>query len=227
MQKRRRLRRMEANGNGHVLRSQPNDRKHSGPFNMIIDDARTRDRKRFVPSKNVETGSLSLGRVLPRTQPAGNRARKRRDLSPEDYRAMYRGAIVNFVSTRSHCSIATHLLLWLLLITFEFSSNSMSCRVPLIVNQSLDISMRNLFLVIRLRTLRSQLCRSICWFSSHNLNIMNSDAFLKLISTTIYLLSFGHFEIIADSDFYRSSKKISSWKGWSRFFVNAFLYTAA
>lgn len=49
---------MEANGNGHVLRSQPNDRKHSGPFNMIIDDARTRDRKRFVLSKNVETGSL-------------------------------------------------------------------------------------------------------------------------------------------------------------------------
>lgn len=55
---------MEANGNGHVLRSQPNDRKHSGPFNMIIDDARTRDRERFVLSKNVETGSSILGTSL-------------------------------------------------------------------------------------------------------------------------------------------------------------------
>lgn len=39
---------------------------------------------------------------------------------------------------------------------------------------------------------------------------IDSDAFLKLISTTFYLLSFGHFGTIADSNFYRSSKKISS-----------------
>lgn len=81
--------------------SQPDDRKHSGPFNMIIDDARTRDRERLDVSRERGNRFAILGTSREPKREQENRGAGicRRKITAMQ-RERGRNALVNFADPR-------------------------------------------------------------------------------------------------------------------------------